>query len=108
MKEKILFFLVLSIFFSFTPIGFWKSEAADCCFLYFKSSCLPEPPGYKAWNNFKIPLNKDIASICTLLLEGSTDRGEVEGPGFDEEEDEEDEPEEPEEPEEDDAKVFIG
>ena len=105
MKEKILFFLVLSIFFSLTPIGFWKSEAAECYFLYFTSSCLPEPPDYKAWNNFKISLNKDIASICTLVLGGSTDKGEVKGAGFDEEEDEEDEPEEPEE---DDAKVFIG
>ncbi len=105
MKEKILFFLVLFILFSLTPIGFVKSEAADCYFLYFTWSCLPEPPDYKSCNNFKISLNNDIASICTLLLGRSTDRGEVKGPGFDEEEDEEDEPEEPNE---DDAKVFIG
>jgi len=104
MKEKILFFLVLFILCSLTPMGFWKSEAADWYTLYIASSCLPDSPNYKAWNNFNISLNKDTVSICTLLLERSTDGREDKGPGFDEEEDEEDEPEEPGE---DDGKVFM-
>ena len=99
MKEKILFILVLSIFLSLALMGLGKSKADDSYFLCFTSICLPAPPVYKARNE------NDIGPICLLLLGKSTDRGEVKGPGFDEEEDEDDEPEEPEE---DDAKVFIG